>query len=65
MVWNKRVGDVLWVFLGLEVSVIEYFLPLGHSVSPHHKVEVSVGDRKCLFIDARPWFALGGGVWGF
>ena len=29
---------------------------------PLHKVEVSVGDRKSLLVNARPHFALGDGV---
>ena len=32
---------------------------------PPHKMEVSVGDKKNLLVDARPLFALGDGVWGF
>ena len=32
---------------------------------PPHKVEVSVGDRESLLVDARPSFTLGYGVWVF
>ena len=32
---------------------------------PPHKVEVSVGDRKSLLVDAHLCFALGDGVLGF
>ena len=32
---------------------------------PPHKVEVSVGDRESLLVDARPHLALGEGVWVF
>ena len=41
------------------------FSPLGYSVRPPQKVEVSVGDRKSLLINANPHFALGDGVWVF
>ena len=51
------------MFFGLTVSVIAYFSPLGHSVRPLHKVEVSVGDIKSLLVNARPCFNLGDGVW--
>ena len=37
--------------------------PLGRYTSPLHRVEVYVGDRKSLLIDARPRFDLGDGVW--
>ena len=41
------------------------FLLLGNSVRPTHNLEVSVGDRKSLLVDARPHLALGEGVWVF
>ena len=50
---------------GLVGCVISHFPPLGNSVRPPNKVEVSVGNRKSLLVDARPHFALGGGVWVF
>ena len=42
-----------------------FFSPLGHYVRPTHKVEVSVGDRKSLLVDARPHFAIGVVFWVF
>ena len=65
MVWKKLAGDILWVSFGLAGSVIAHFSPLGHYVRPPHKAEVSVGDRKSLFVDTRPRFAISDGVWGF
>ena len=44
----------MWVFIGLAGSVIAHFPTGGHSVRPPHKVEVPVGDRKSLLVDARP-----------
>ena len=55
----------MWVFIGLAGSVIAHFPTGGHSVRHPHKVELSVGDRKSLLVDARPRFALGDGVWDF
>ena len=53
------------MFFGLAGSVIAHFSPLGHSMRPPHKVEVSLGDRKSLPIKANTCFALGDGVWVF
>ena len=53
------------VFFGLAGTVIAHFSPLGHYVRPTHKVEVSVGDRKSLLVDARPHFAIGVVFWVF
>ena len=53
------------LFFGLTGSVIVHFSPLGHSVRPPHKVEVSVGEINTLLVDARPSFSIGDGVWVF
>ena len=53
------------MFFGLAGSVIAHFSPLGHSMRPTNKLDVSVGDRNIILFDARPRFALGDGVWGF
>ena len=50
------------MFFGLVGSIIAHFSPLWNYVRPPYKVEVSVGDRKSLLIDARPRFDLGDGL---
>ena len=51
------------MFLCLTGSDVALFPPLGDSVRPPYKVEVSVGDINILIVNACPCFALGVGVW--
>ena len=61
--WVGRSEPVMFCgyLLAWQVVLLHIFPLLGYSVRPLHKLDLSVGDRKSLLVDARPHLPLGGG----